>query len=104
MCWLANLGDLKQEDPFVAQQLIAWMAGLQSTCAFDGVRIDTVPYVNQSFWREFQEHGLGGAATYSVGEVLVSDTQLVYEASSAVGESSVIILLHPPVSLWQVYQ
>jgi len=47
ICWLANLGDLKQEDPWVAQQLIKWMAGLQKTYGFDGVRIDTVPYVNQ---------------------------------------------------------
>ena len=47
ICWLANLGDLKQEDPWVAQQLIKWMTGLQKTYGFDGVRIDTVPYVNQ---------------------------------------------------------
>ena len=30
VCWLANLGDLRQEDPFVARQLISWMAGLQA--------------------------------------------------------------------------
>jgi hypothetical protein len=50
-----SIGDLKQEDPWVAQQLIDWMAGLQKTYAFEGVRIDTVPYVNQSFWHQFQE-------------------------------------------------
>ena len=49
-CRLANLGDLKQEDPYVSQQLINWMVGLQKEYAFDGVRIDTVPYVNQTFW------------------------------------------------------
>ena len=75
VCWLANLGDLKQENPFVSQQLIAWIADLQTTYQFDGVRIDTVPYVSQPFWHAFQEQGLGGAKTYSVGEVLVSNTQ-----------------------------
>lgn len=34
----------------MTQQLINWIAGLQNEYAFDGVRIDTVPYVNQTFW------------------------------------------------------
>ena len=62
LCRLANLGDLKQEDAWVTQQLINWMAELQKEYAFDGVRIDTVPYVNQTFWAQFQQHGLGGAS------------------------------------------
>lgn len=46
----------------MTQQLINWMADLQKEYAFDGVRIDTVPYVNQTFWAQFQQHGLGGAS------------------------------------------
>ena len=41
----------------MTQQLINWMADLQKEYAFDGVRIDTVPYVNQTFWHQFQQHG-----------------------------------------------
>jgi glycosidase len=81
VCWLANLGDLRQEDPWVSQTLVRWASELQARYHFDGVRIDTVPYVNQSFWHLFQENGLGGASTYSVGEVLVQDLWEHYEAS-----------------------
>jgi alpha-amylase len=42
-CWLVNLPDLKQENPFVTEQFVAWMSGLQTTFGFDGIRIDTVP-------------------------------------------------------------
>lgn len=45
ICWLVNLGDLRQENPYVAGQLLAWMQGLQKAYHFDAVRIDTVPYV-----------------------------------------------------------
>ena len=37
--------------------------------------------VCRSFWHQFQEFGLGGSSTYSVGEVLVSDLWEGYDAS-----------------------
>eukprot|EP00038_Savillea_parva_P010416 m.190101 g.190101 ORF g.190101 m.190101 type:complete len:565 (+) comp17952_c0_seq1:112-1806(+) len=69
VCWLVNLGDLKQENPFVTKQLLAWMAGLQSTYGFDGIRIDTVPYVPKTFFKALKEGPLNN--TYAVGECLV---------------------------------
>jgi hypothetical protein len=69
VCWLANLGDLKQENPFVTDQLVKWMSGLQQQYGFDGVRIDTVPYVPKSFWKALKTGAL--QQTYAVGECLV---------------------------------
>lgn len=77
-CWLANLADLKQENPYVTQQLLAWMQGLQDKYNFDGIRIDTVPYVNKQFWHALKTQPLNN--TYAVGEVLVQNQALDYLA------------------------
>jgi len=68
-CWLANLGDLKQENPYVTDQLLQWAYGLQKTYNFDGIRIDTVPYVPKMFFQKLKSGPLQG--TYAVGECLV---------------------------------
>jgi len=47
------LPDMNQSDPDVAQyeiQNTLWWVG---TAGFDGIRQDTVPYVNRSFWRDW---------------------------------------------------
>lgn len=38
-------------------------------CVSEGIRIDTVPYVNKQFWKQFKTTALPD--TYCVGEVLV---------------------------------
>lgn len=86
VCWLANLGDLKQENEFVSQQLVAWMQGLQKQYAFDAVRIDTVPYVGRPFWHTMQSQALRG--TYSVGEVLCDDGSLPFLSSYQTAKGS----------------
>eukprot|EP00729_Bicosta_minor_P011305 gene11305-17960_t len=89
-CWLVNLPDLKQEDPFVSSTLIKWMSGLQQQYGFDGIRIDTVPYVNKQFWKQFKTAALPD--TYCVGEVLVdrsSDLNYVSGYQTATGDEGV---------------
>jgi alpha-amylase len=52
-CRLAGLPDLKQENPWVRQQLKDWIRNLVQTYNFDGIRIDTIPEVPKDFWAEF---------------------------------------------------
>lgn len=52
-CRLSDLPDLKQEDPWVRQQLKDWIRNLVTKFNFDGIRIDTIPEVPKDFWTEF---------------------------------------------------
>lgn len=44
---------------------MSWIKDLIRNYSIDGLRIDTVPYINQTFWSEFSQ----AAGVYSVGEV-----------------------------------
>eukprot|EP00040_Diaphanoeca_grandis_P004152 m.27287 g.27287 ORF g.27287 m.27287 type:complete len:577 (-) comp15720_c1_seq1:61-1791(-) len=77
-CWLVNLCDLKQENPYVTQQLVLWMQNLQKAYNFDGIRIDTVPYVPKVFWHALKTQALPN--TYAVGEVLIGGVDNNYDA------------------------
>ena len=52
-CRLARLPDLSQENAYVRQYLKDWIRNLVTKYGFDGIRIDTIPEVPKSFWREF---------------------------------------------------
>jgi alpha-amylase len=69
------LPDLDQSNSYVANTLYSWIANLTKTFGFDGIRIDTVPEVSQSFWPTFNQR----AGVYAVGEVF--DGRLDYSAS-----------------------
>lgn len=71
VCRLESLPDLDQDgNPAVAQALYDWIGWLIATFKFDGIRADTVMYIEQSFWVGFQQ----AAGVYIVGEVW-SDVQ-----------------------------
>ena len=64
-CRLADLPDLKQENEFVANELIKWINDIVKKYNFDGIRIDTVPEVPKWFWKKFA----ASAGVFQLGEV-----------------------------------
>jgi alpha-amylase len=71
-CRLANLPDLDQSNSFVKSTLLAWVSTL-SSYGFDGLRVDTVPEVTPSFWKDWNS----AAGMYCVGEVFNGDISYV---------------------------
>ena len=53
-CRLADLPDLKQENSFVNDELLKYAERVTQEYNFDGMRIDTVPEVPKSFWKEWK--------------------------------------------------
>lgn len=80
---MAGLPDLKQENTFVHDTLVSWIQNLVEKYNFDGVRIDTIPEVPKSFWKDFST----AAGVYTMGEVFdgrvnyVSDYQNYIDAT-----------------------
>ena len=68
-CWLSGLPDLDQNDPFVRETFMTWVADFVQTYGFDALRIDTVPHVTREFWAEFGK----ASGVFTVGEVLNLD-------------------------------
>lgn len=54
-CRLMLLPDLNTENPFVRQYLMNWVHDIVEEFGFDGLRIDTLPYVPKDFWVEYAE-------------------------------------------------
>jgi glycosidase len=73
--WFRNvLPDLNQSNPLVKQYLIQNAIWWVETGTLDGLRLDTFPYVDRSFWQDFHAtlHALYPSLT-DVGEVYSSD-------------------------------
>lgn len=73
--WFRNvLPDLNQSNPLVKQYLIQNVIWWVETGTLDGLRLDTFPYVDRSFWQDFhaEMHALYPNLT-AVGEVYNSD-------------------------------
>jgi alpha-amylase len=70
-CRLANLPDLNQSVPFVKDQLTKAVNWALDTFDFDGIRMDTVMYIRQSFWVDFYSNigGKSNIPVYLAGEV-----------------------------------
>ncbi|KAJ5588004.1 uncharacterized protein N7459_003769 [Penicillium hispanicum] len=72
-CWLGDttvsLPDLNTELTSVQTIWYDWVADLISNYSIDGLRIDTVKHVQQSFWPGYNN----AAGVYCVGEVLDGD-------------------------------
>ena len=64
-CRLADLPDLNQSHPYVAQQLQQYVKWLLNTFGFDGIRADTVMYINNAFWKTVTD----ASGTLVAGEV-----------------------------------
>ena len=73
--WFRNvLPDLNQSNPLVKQYLVQNAIWWVETGTLDGLRLDTFPYVDRSFWQDFHAtmHALYPSLT-DVGEVYSSD-------------------------------
>jgi alpha-amylase len=64
---------LNQSNPSVAQKLTSWVKTTVQKYNIDGLRIDTVPEVDKSFWSAF----VASAGIYAVGEVFNGNPQYV---------------------------
>ena len=64
-CRLADLPDLDQSQSWVRKYLIDWIKYHVTKYGFDGIRIDTVPHIEKSFWTEYTQ----SAGVFSIGEV-----------------------------------
>jgi glycosidase len=76
--WFANvLPDMNQENPDVAQYLIQNTIWWVEQSGADGIRIDTFPYVDRSFWHAYHAelHRIFPRLT-SVGEVFNADPRI----------------------------
>jgi alpha-amylase len=82
-CQLFGLPDLDQDNPFVRDKLLTWVKGMVQKYGFDGLRLDTVPYVKSEFWKEFTE----ASGVFSLAEVSTPDDTKCepYISSGAVG-------------------
>jgi alpha-amylase len=83
LCRLDQLPDLDQTNPFVYQQLTQWLEYIVKFYGFDGIRLDTVPYISQSFYKSVMSDVIipRTGYTYIVGEVF--DSRIDYSASYA---------------------
>ena len=68
-CQLFGLPDLNQDLPVVADELKRWIVWMIKEYNIDGIRLDTVPYVKSTYWKEFTE----AANVFSIGEVSTND-------------------------------
>ncbi|KAL0226670.1 hypothetical protein P9112_013994 [Eukaryota sp. TZLM1-RC] len=73
VCRIYNLPDLDQSNPFVRETLLDWIKNVIHYFQFSGIRIDTVPHVSASFWKEFTT----SAGVFSTGEVFNGDYSYV---------------------------
>mmetsp|Transcript_14117 Transcript_14117/g.29868 ORF Transcript_14117/g.29868 Transcript_14117/m.29868 type:complete len:440 (+) Transcript_14117:1-1320(+) len=67
--WFADLGDLRQEDPYVAATLLQWARQMVATYAVDALRLDTAAYVPAAFLSSLQS----AAAVDILGEVTTAN-------------------------------
>ena len=74
LCWLGDntvpLVDLATENPTVASEYQQWVTQLVSNYSIDGLRVDTVMYVDMDFWQPFQS----AAGVFITGEVRINLT------------------------------
>jgi alpha-amylase len=68
-CQLFGLPDLRHESVEVSDIFVKWIKSLISEYQFDGIRLDTVPYVNSKFWQDFT----AASGVFSIGEVSTED-------------------------------
>jgi len=72
-----DMPDLNQENPLVARYLIQNALWWVETADLDGIRLDTFPYVDRAFWRDFHAalHGVFPRLT-TVGEIFDRDPEV----------------------------
>ena len=76
--WFTDaMPDLNQENPLVSQYLIQNALWWVETANLDGIRLDTFPYVDRAFWRDFHAelHSVFPSVT-TVGEIFDGDPEV----------------------------
>ena len=69
---LFGLPDLDQDNPYVTNTLVNWVNRLIKTYQFDGMRLDTTPYIRPKFWDKFVK----SAGVFSSGEIALAGNML----------------------------
>jgi len=88
---LGGLPDFKQEVAGVNDFLLGTITFLRNTASIDGLRMDTMKHVPDSFWAQFfaSTSPASPAQLWTVGEVFSSDVQQVARYVDSVGSPSV---------------
>lgn len=90
-CPLAGLPDFKQELPEVTKYLNDFVNYWRSETGIDGLRIDTMKHVPDSYWKQFFAAGGPGdpSKIWSVGEVFNGDPSFLAHYMNDLGSPSV---------------
>lgn len=90
-CPLAGLPDFKQELPEVTQYLNRFVTYWRDQTGIDGLRIDTMKHVPDSYWRQFFAAGGAGdpRKIWSVGEVFDGNPAYLARFMNELGSPSV---------------
>lgn len=72
-CRLYGLPDLDQTNAWVRKALLDWIKFMIKEYSIDGLRVDTIPFIDKQFWTEFTE----AAGIFTLGEALDNRTAYV---------------------------
>jgi neopullulanase len=96
--WFTDgMPDLNQENPLVSRYLIQNAIWWVETANLDGIRLDTFPYVNRTFWSDFHA-ALHSAYPHltTVGEVFNHDPEVTSFFAGGVSHSGIDTGLDTP--------
>ncbi|MGO9445849.1 MAG: alpha-amylase family glycosyl hydrolase, partial [Thiobacillaceae bacterium] len=96
--WFTDaMPDLNQENPLVARYLIQNALWWIETANLDGIRLDTFPYVDRAFWRDFHAtlHSVYPHLT-TVGEIFHRDPEVTSYFAGGVAHQSIDTGLDTP--------
>jgi glycosidase len=96
--WFTDaMPDLNQEDPLVSQYLIQNALWWVETANLDGIRLDTFPYVDRSFWHDFHAalHSAYPRLT-TVGEIFHRDPEVTSFFAGGVAHNGIDTGLDTP--------
>ncbi|MGB8030413.1 MAG: alpha-amylase family glycosyl hydrolase [Terracidiphilus sp.] len=92
-----DMPDLNQENPLVARYLIQNALWWVETANLDGIRLDTFPYVDRAFWRDFHAtlHSVYPHLT-TVGEIFDRDPEVTSYFAGGVTHQGIDTGLYTP--------
>jgi glycosidase len=92
-----DMPDLNQENPLVARYLIQNALWWVETADLDGIRLDTFPYVDRAFWRDFHAtlHSVFPRLT-TVGEIFDRDPEVTSYFAGGVTRQGIDTGLYTP--------
>ena len=96
--WFTDaMPDLNQENPLVARYLIQNALWWVETANVDGIRLDTFPYVDRAFWRDFHAtlHSVYPHLT-TVGEIFHRDPEVTSYFAGGIAHQGVDTGLDTP--------